>query len=95
METINSIRKNNNELVNNLIKTEYIQTKKLEQVFRAVDRENYVLPLDRGKIYRDLAWKYNKLHLLEPHIYAMIMESLSVEPGLCFLNFTYYLSTMR
>ncbi|XP_043798597.1 protein-L-isoaspartate O-methyltransferase domain-containing protein 1-like [Apis laboriosa] len=88
---------NNDELVNNLMKSGYIRTRKVEQVFRAVDRADYVLPSHRDRAYNDLAWKHGNIHLSAPCIYSEVMESLSLESGLSFLNLgsgTGYLSTM-
>ncbi|XP_068966162.1 protein-L-isoaspartate O-methyltransferase domain-containing protein 1-like isoform X1 [Bombus flavifrons] len=88
---------NNDELVDNLMKSGYIRTKKVEQVFRAIDRADYVLPSHRERAYNDLAWKHGNIHLSAPCIYSEVMESLSLEPGLSFLNLgsgTGYLSTM-
>ncbi|CAD1473185.1 unnamed protein product, partial [Heterotrigona itama] len=87
----------NDELVDNLMKYGYIRTRKVEQVFRAVDRAEYVLPSHRERAYNDLAWKHGNIHLSAPCIYSEVMESLSLEPGLSFLNLgsgTGYLSTM-
>ncbi|CAL7941526.1 unnamed protein product [Xylocopa violacea] len=77
----------------------YLRTKEVEKVFRAVDRANYILPLhkDKDRSYHDLAWKHGNIHLSAPCIYSEVMESLSLEPGLSFLNLgsgTGYLSTM-
>lgn len=88
---------NNDELVDNLMKSGYIRTRKVEQVFRAIDRADYVLPSHRERAYNDLAWKHGNIHLSAPCIYSEVMESLSLEPGLSFLNLgsgTGYLSTM-
>ncbi|XP_011630206.1 protein-L-isoaspartate O-methyltransferase domain-containing protein 1-like [Pogonomyrmex barbatus] len=87
----------NDELVDNLMGSGYIRTKKVEQVFRAVDRANYVLSAYREDAYKDLAWKYGNIHLSAPCIYSEVLEGLSLEPGLSFLNLgsgTGYLSTM-
>ncbi|XP_033189554.2 uncharacterized protein LOC117156548 [Bombus vancouverensis nearcticus] len=88
---------NNDELVDNLMKSGYIRTRKVEKVFRAIDRADYVLPSHRERAYNDLAWKHGNIHLSAPCVYSEVMESLSLEPGLSFLNLgsgTGYLSTM-
>lgn len=87
----------NDELVDNLMESGYIKTKKVEQVFRAVDRADYVLSSHRSSAYKDLAWKHGNIHLSAPCVYSEVMEGLSLEPGLSFLNLgsgTGYLSTM-
>ncbi|EFN82098.1 protein-L-isoaspartate O-methyltransferase domain-containing protein 1 [Harpegnathos saltator] len=87
----------NDELVDNLIESGYIKTKKVEQVFRAVDRADYVLSSHKDSAYKDLAWKHGNIHLSAPCVYSEVMEGLSLEPGLSFLNLgsgTGYLSTM-
>ncbi|KAI4493893.1 hypothetical protein M0804_002069 [Polistes exclamans] len=88
---------NNDELVDNLMTSGYIRTKKVEQVFRAVDRADYFLTLCRESAYKDLAWKHGNIHLSAPCVYSLVIEGLSLEPGLSFLNLgsgTGYLSTM-
>lgn len=85
----------NDELVDNLMESKYIKTKKVEQVFRAVDRADYVSY--REGAYKDLAWKDGNIHLSAPCIYSEVLEGLNLEPGLSFLNLgsgTGYLSTM-
>ena len=76
---------------------DYIKTPLVEKVFRAVDRAHYYTEEHKGSAYKDLAWKNGHLHLSAPCIYSEVMESLSLEPGLSFLNLgsgTGYLSTM-
>ncbi|OAD54802.1 Protein-L-isoaspartate O-methyltransferase domain-containing protein 1 [Eufriesea mexicana] len=88
---------NNDELVDNLMKSGYIRTRIVEQVFRAIDRADYVLPSHRERAYNDLAWKHGNIHLSAPCIYSEVMEGLSLKPGLSFLNLgsgTGYLNTM-
>lgn len=87
----------NDDLINNLLHADYIKTQVVERVFRAVDRADYFLEEVRGNAYKDLAWKSGNLHLSAPCIYSEVMEGLSLEPGLSFLNLgsgTGYLSTM-
>lgn len=87
----------NDELVDNLIDSGYIRTKKIEQVFRAVDRADYIRSSHREVAYRDLPWKHGNIHLSAPCVYSEVMEGLCLEPGLSFLNLgsgTGYLSTM-
>jgi len=87
----------NDELVDNLMGSGYIRSKNVEQVFRAIDRADYVLSAYREGAYKDLAWKHGNIHLSAPCIYSEVLEGLSLEPGLSFLNLgsgTGYLSTM-
>ena len=92
-----SAGENNEELVCNLVEAEYIKTPVVEQVFRAVDRGDYYLKDHRDSAYKDLAWKHGNIHLSAPCIYAEVLESLCLAPGLSFLNLgsgTGYLNTM-
>ncbi|KAK0178930.1 hypothetical protein PV327_007769 [Microctonus hyperodae] len=87
----------NDDLVDILRVLGYIETKKVERVFRAVDRGDYVLAAHREAAYKDLSWKVGNIHLSAPCIYGKVMEGLSLESGLSFLNLgsgTGYLSTM-
>jgi len=87
----------NDELIDNLVEAEYIKSSDVEKVFRAVDRGDYYLPEHKDSAYKDLAWKNGNIHLSAPCIYAEVMESLQLKPGLSFLNLgsgTGYLSTL-
>ncbi|XP_014205274.1 protein-L-isoaspartate O-methyltransferase domain-containing protein 1-like [Copidosoma floridanum] len=87
----------NDELVDNLVEGGYIRTKKVQQVFRAIDRGDYFLSSHRDDAYKDFAWKHGNIHLSAPCIYCEVMEELSLQPGLSFLNLgsgTGYFSTM-
>lgn len=87
----------NNDLIDNLIESQYIRTTIVENAFRAVDRAKYLLPQYRDQAYKDLAWKKGNLHLSAPCIYSEVMEGLDLKDGLSFLNLgsgTGYLSTM-
>ena len=92
-----SAGEDNDELVDNLVGAEYIKTKDIEAIFRAVDRGDYYTTGFKENAYRDTAWKHGHLHLSAPCIYSEVMESLQLRPGLSFLNIgsgTGYLSTM-
>lgn len=92
-----SAGENNDDLIDNLVEADYIKTPQIIRVFRAVDRGDYYLPEHRENAYKDLAWKHGTLHLSAPCIYAEVMESLQLQPGLSFLNLgsgTGYLSTL-
>lgn len=87
----------NDELTDNLVECGYIRSKKIEQVFRAVDRGDYFLSSHRESAYKDFAWKHGNIHLSAPCIYCQVMDELALKPGLSFLNLgsgTGYLSTM-
>lgn len=95
--TVSSASQNNDELVDDLIKSGCIRSAQVEKVFRAVDRADYFLPLHKEVAYKDIAWKLGNIHLSAPCIYSKVMEALSLKPGLSFLNLgsgTGYLSTM-
>ena len=92
-----SAGEDNDELIDNLVQADYIKSKQIEDVFRAVDRANYYADGCKENAYRDLAWKNGNLHLSAPCIYSEVMESLKLKPGLSFLNLgsgTGYLSTL-
>ena len=92
-----SAGENNDELIDNLVEADYIKTPLIEKVFRAVDRAEYYLPDHRESAYKDLAWKHGNIHLSAPCIYAEVLESLKLGPGMSFLNLgsgTGYLSTL-
>lgn len=92
-----SAGEDNDELIDNLVGAEYIKTKEIEGIFRAVDRGDYYATGFKENAYRDTAWKHGHLHLSAPCIYSEVMESLELKPGLSFLNIgsgTGYLSTM-
>lgn len=61
--------RDNNELVDNLTGGKYIRSPHVEQVFRVLDRADYMLPEARDQAYKDLAWKSGPLHLSAPCIY--------------------------
>lgn len=85
------------DLIDKLKDANYVKTPSVEGVYRAVDRAFYFLPECQDSAYKDLAWKKGNIHLSAPCIYAEVLESLSLEPGLSFLNLgsgTGYLSTM-
>ncbi|KAK0089358.1 hypothetical protein PV325_007703 [Microctonus aethiopoides] len=97
MGNVVSSGEHNDELVDILRILGYIKSKKVERVFRAVDRGDYVLAAHREAAYKDLSWKIGNIHLSAPCVYGKVMEGLSLESGLSFLNLgsgTGYLSTM-
>jgi hypothetical protein len=56
----------NDELIDNLCDSSHIKTKKVESVFRAVDRAIYYLPQHKEVAYRDLAWREASIHISAP-----------------------------
>ncbi|KAM3961852.1 LOW QUALITY PROTEIN: uncharacterized protein ACR2FA_004176 [Aphomia sociella] len=88
--------RDNDELIDNY-GGNYIRTRNVERVFRALDRAEYMTPETRDQAYKDLAWRNGPLHLSAPCIYSEVMENLKLRPGLSFLNIgsgTGYLSTL-
>ena len=92
-----STGEDNDELVDNLVDADYIKSRTVEEVCRAVDRGYYYTGRHRDSAYRDAAWKHGHLHLSAPCIYSQVLEALQLKPGQSFLNVgsgTGYLSTM-
>lgn len=65
--------RDNDELVDNLVLGKHIRSSQVEQVFRSVDRVNYMLPQAKNLAYRDVAWKYGLYHLSAPCIYRFVI----------------------
>jgi len=78
--------KSNDELINTLIKREYIHTINVEKAFRSVDRGLYYTSDNKQNAYRDTAWQYDKIHLSAPSVYATVLECLDLHKGHKFLN---------
>lgn len=76
----------NDELINSLIKNDYIHTIDVEKAFRSVDRGFFFSDEDKRFAYRDLAWQSKELHLSAPCVYATVLECLDLCPGHTFLN---------
>ena len=91
---------NNDELVDNLCYESYIVTPKVEEVFRKIDRADYMKfdnEEERIDAYDDRALRKGSLHLSAPCIYTKALEALKIECGHSFLNVgsgTGYFSTM-
>ena len=91
---------NNDELVDNLCYESYIVTPKVEEVFRKIDRADYMKfesEEERIDAYDDRALRKGALHLSAPCIYTKALEALKIERGHSFLNVgsgTGYFSTM-
>ncbi|XP_022164021.1 protein-L-isoaspartate O-methyltransferase domain-containing protein 2-like [Myzus persicae] len=76
----------NDELVNTLIKREYIHSTIVEKVFRCVDRGLYHTDDNKLNVYRDSAWQSGDIHLSAPSVYATVLECLDLHKGEKFLN---------
>ncbi|VVC36174.1 S-adenosyl-L-methionine-dependent methyltransferase [Cinara cedri] len=76
----------NDELINSLIKNEYIHTIKVEKAFRSVDRGFYYNDEEKHHAYRDSAWQSEAMHLSAPCVYATVLECLELCSGHKFLN---------
>lgn len=61
--------RDNDELIDNLMGSNYIRTRAVEQVFRALDRADYMTRDARDQAYKDLAWRSGLLHMSAPCIY--------------------------
>jgi len=88
---------NNDELIDKLVQAGYIESSKVEKVFRAVDRGHYYLEGFKENAYKDIAWKEGNLHMSAPCIYSEVIERLQIKSGQSFLNLgsgTGYLSTI-
>ncbi|KAF0756699.1 protein-L-isoaspartate O-methyltransferase domain-containing protein 1-like, partial [Aphis craccivora] len=87
----------NDELINSLIRREYIHTINVEKAFRCVDRGFYYTSGSKQIAYRDNAWQSDKIHLSAPSVYATALECLDLQKGHTFLNIgsgVGYLSTV-
>ena len=95
-----SAGENNDELVDNLCYESYIITPEVEEVFRKIDRADYMkfdTEEERIDAYDDRALRKGALHLSAPCIYTKALEALKIERGHSFLNVgsgTGYFSTM-
>ncbi|XP_065320043.1 protein-L-isoaspartate O-methyltransferase domain-containing protein 1-like isoform X2 [Gordionus sp. m RMFG-2023] len=92
-----SAGKNNDELIDNLVKAKFIRNFNIEEAFRIVDR-SYFFPKDFvNNAYMDMAWKHGDIHISAPCIYSEIIEALNIQHKMSFLNIgsgTGYLSTI-
>uniref|UniRef100_A0A915P9B4 Uncharacterized protein n=1 Tax=Meloidogyne floridensis TaxID=298350 RepID=A0A915P9B4_9BILA len=85
MGLVASVGKNNDELVDNLVKHDSIK-------MRLVDRGKFMPENDvEENAYKDSAWKSDLglpgfLHISAPCIYANVLEHLDLQKGQSFLN---------
>lgn len=61
--------RDNGELIDNLVGGNYIRSRDVERVFRALDRADYMTREARDQAYKDVAWRHGPLHLSAPCIY--------------------------
>lgn len=64
--------RDNNELIDNLMRGKYIRSAEVENVFRALDRADYMSSEVRDQAYKDLAWRNGSLHMSAPCIYRYV-----------------------
>lgn len=78
----------NAELCENMRKEGLIASSEVMDAFLAVDRGHFLPPQIRDRAYLDEPVHSDDgiFHLSAPHMYATVMESLSLSPGLSFLN---------
>lgn len=99
MGNTHSAGRDNDELVDLLVKANYITSPDTEQAFRHVDRGDYITEqqVPRSTIYADQSLRSGDLHLSAPCIYAKVVDALMLKKGDTFLNVgsgTGYLSTI-
>ena len=99
MGSSHSAGRDNDELVDVLKTENYIKSEKVENVFRTVDRGDYIDGFIASQLYADQTLRHASsfLHLSAPCIYASVVEALDISFGHSFLNVgsgTGYLSTV-
>lgn len=85
-ESTNRTDNSNDELINTLIKREYIHWINVEKVLRSVDRGLYYTNDNRLNAYRDINWHSGDVHLSAPIVYATVLKCLDLHNGHTFLN---------
>jgi protein-L-isoaspartate(D-aspartate) O-methyltransferase len=73
----------NEGLIQLLKNSDTIVSDKVEEVFKKIPRENFVTPELRAEAYCDTPLRFAKLgfNISAPHMHAMCMENLGIEPG--------------
>jgi len=73
----------NEGLIQLLKGSDTISSPKIEEVFRKLPRENFVTPELKGEAYCDTPLRFAKLgfNISAPHMHAMCLENLGIEPG--------------
>jgi protein-L-isoaspartate O-methyltransferase len=97
-----SIATSNDDLVDKLVSLKIIENSSIEKAFRATDRGifaglDYANADEAIHVYSDRPFKNHLIHLSAPHIYATILNALSLKEGHAFLNIgsgTGYLSSL-
>ncbi|CAK4130794.1 unnamed protein product [Aphanomyces euteiches] len=63
-----------------------IKSDQVLKAFRSVDRAHFVPRQQVSQAYKDSPVTNGVVHLSAPHIYAQVMETLELAPGMSFLN---------
>ncbi|KAH8866828.1 Protein-L-isoaspartate O-methyltransferase domain-containing protein 1 [Schistosoma japonicum] len=88
--------RDNQSLIDELLRNGLTLDPEVERALRLVDRGHYVS--EKGpRAYMDMAWRSGSLHLSAPSIYIVALKNLDIQPGNRFLNVgsgTGYLSTV-
>ncbi|KAF7258769.1 hypothetical protein EG68_03736 [Paragonimus skrjabini miyazakii] len=88
--------RDNESLIDSLLKNGPSLPPDVERAMRLVDRGDY-LAEKTSRAYIDLAWRSGSLHLSAPSIYVSVLKNLQLAPGQHFLNIgsgSGYLSTI-
>ncbi|KAA3678243.1 uncharacterized protein DEA37_0008486 [Paragonimus westermani] len=88
--------RDNESLIDSLLKNGPSLPPDVERAMRLVDRGDY-LAEKTSRAYIDLAWRSGSLHLSAPSIYVAVLRNLQLAPGQHFLNIgsgSGYLSTI-
>ncbi|KAK4474592.1 hypothetical protein MN116_001731 [Schistosoma mekongi] len=88
--------RDNQSLIDELLRNGLTLDPEVERSLRLVDRGYYVSE-EGPRAYMDMAWRSGSLHLSAPSIYIVALKNLDIQPGNRFLNVgsgTGYLSTV-
>jgi protein-L-isoaspartate O-methyltransferase len=77
------ISNTNENLINNLKQQGILVTPKIEEVFLAIPREYFVTEDIKAEAYFDTPLRLSKMgfNISAPHMYAMCLEKLDIQPG--------------
>ncbi|CAH8677920.1 unnamed protein product [Schistosoma rodhaini] len=88
--------RDNQSLIDELVRNGLTLNPETERALRLVDRGGYFNEKS-PRAYMDMAWRSGSLHLSAPSIYIVALKNLDIQPGNRFLNVgsgTGYLSTV-